>query len=318
MAIDPIRPVAVYAGAGTADYGFSGGHPFGQDRQDAFLRALRERELDRQVLILDAAPAREADLLLFHDAYYVGFVRDRCAREGGYLDMGDTPAEAHIFEAALAVAGATLAAAEAVMERRLARAFVPIGGLHHAARDHAAGFCVFSDIGVAIEMLRQRHGVRRIAYVDIDAHHGDGVFYAYEDDPDICIADIHQDGRTLYPGTGHADETGKGAAAGTKLNLPLPAGAGSSDFRQAWKAAEAFVDAAEPEFVIFQCGADSLAGDPLTALGLSADDHGFAAERLVMLAEKHAGGRLLALGGGGYSRPNLGAAWSAVTAALSG
>src|SRR5690606_30353034 len=137
-------------------------------------------------------------------------------------------------------------------------------------------------------MLRARFGIRRIAYVDIDAHHGDGVFYAYEDDSEIFIADIHQDGRTLYPGTGHAHETGKGAAAGTKLNLPLPAGAGSAEFRAAWEAAEAFVDAAAPEFVILQCGADSMAGDPLTALELAADDHGLAADRLVALAEKHA------------------------------
>ncbi|HEX6929090.1 MAG TPA: acetoin utilization protein AcuC, partial [Gammaproteobacteria bacterium] len=274
--IDPVRPVAVYAGSGTARYGFTGGHPFGQDRQEAFLRAFRDQGLDRRVLMLDARPAREADLFLFHDPYYVQFVRDRCARDGGFLDMGDTPAEAHVFAAALAVVGTTLAAAEAVAERRVARAFAPVGGLHHAGRDRAAGFCVFNDIGVAIEMLRQQHGVQRIAYVDIDAHHGDGVFYAYEDDPDIFIADIHQDGRTLYPGTGRAAETGSGDAAGTKLNLPLPAGAGSSKFREAWQEVEAFIDAAAPEFIILQCGADSLAGDPLTALGLSADDHGFA------------------------------------------
>ncbi len=316
MSIDPLRPVAVFAGAGTARYGFSGGHPFGQDRQDAFLRALRERGLDEQVLLLDSRPAREADLLLFHDADYVSFVRDRCAREGGCLDLGDTPAEPHLFEAGLAVVGATLAAIDAVAERRLARAFVPIGGLHHAAVERAAGFCVFSDIGVAIETLRQRHGVRRVAYVDIDAHHGDGVFYAYESDPGIFIADIHQDGRTLYPGTGHAAETGKGEAAGTKLNLPLPAGADSDVFRAAWERAEAFIDAAEPEFILLQCGADSIAGDPLTALEFSPEDHGHAAARLVALAEKHANGRLVALGGGGYNRANIGAAWSAVVNAF--
>lgn len=314
--IDPIRPVAVYAGEAAARYGFTGGHPFGQDRQDVFLRALQEQQLDGRVLMLNAKAAREADLFLFHDPYYVEFVRDRCARDGGYLDMGDTPAEAHIHAAALAVVGNTLAAAEAVMERRLARAFVPIGGLHHAARDRAAGFCVFNDIGVAIEMLRQQHGIQRIAYVDIDAHHGDGVFYAYEDDPDIYIADIHQDGRSLFPGTGHAHEAGKGEADGTKLNLPLPAGAGSEAFRDAWDRAESFINAAEPEFIILQCGADALAGDPLTALDLQASDHGYATKRLVEIANCHAGGRLLALGGGGYDRPNLAAAWSAVVASL--
>lgn len=315
MPIDPVHPVAVYAGFATARYGFTGGHPFGQDRQDAFLRLLHERGLDDDVLMLDTRCARESDLLFFHDPYYVEFVRDRCARDGGYLDLGDTPAEPHLFDAGLAVVGATLAATEAVLERRVTRAFVPIGGLHHAARDRAAGFCVFNDIGIAIEWLRMRD-VRRIAYVDIDAHHGDGVFYAYEDDPEIFVADIHQDGRTLYPGTGHAAETGKGDAAGTKLNLPLAAGAGSEDFREAWKKAEAFIDASEPEFIILQCGADSIAGDPLTALRLAADDHGFVAARLRELAATHANGRLLALGGGGYNRANLAAAWCAVVKAL--
>lgn len=289
MPIDPVHPVAVYAGVATARYGFTGGHPFGQDRQGAFLRLLHERGLDDDVLMLDARPARESDLLLFHDPYYVEFVRDRCARDGGWLDLGDTPAEAHVFDAGLAVVGAVLAATDAVCERRVARAFVPIGGLHHAARDRAAGFCVFNDIGIAIEWLRAQ-GVKRIAYVDIDAHHGDGVFYAYEDDPELIIADIHQDARTLYPGTGHATETGKGMAAGTKLNLPLAAGANSEDFRDAWKQAEAFIDATAPEFIILQCGADSIAGDPLTALRLGADDHGFAAARLCELAAKHANG----------------------------
>lgn len=314
--IDPVHPVAVYAGNKTRQYGFTGGHPFGPDRQDVFLRALAERGLDQRVLVLESQPAREGDLLLFHEPYYVDFVRDRCAREGGYLDMGDTPAQAHIYEAALAVVGATLAATEAVVERRVARAFVPIGGLHHAARDRAAGFCVFNDIGVAIEALRKQHGVQRIAYVDIDAHHGDGVFYAFEDDPDLIFADIHQDGHTLYPGTGHAHETGRDDAAGTKLNLPLPAGAGSEEFRRAWQEVEDFVDVAAPEFILLQCGADSLAGDPLTELRLSASDHAHAAARLCVLAERHAGGRLLAMGGGGYHRPNLAAAWTAVVEAL--
>ena len=316
QSIDPVQPVAVFAGQGTARYGFTGGHPFGQDRQAAFLRALAGQQLDRRVVMLDARPAREADLLLFHEPYYVDFVRDRCAREGGYLDMGDTPAEEHVFAAGLAVVGATLAAAEAVAERRVARAFVPIGGLHHAGRGKAAGFCVFNDIGVAIEMLRRQHDVRRIAYVDIDAHHGDGVFYAYEDDPELFFADIHQDGRSLFPGTGRADETGTGDATGTKLNLPLPAGAGSREFRAAWQQVERFVDDVRPEFIILQCGADSLAGDPLTGLQLTAADHGFATARLRELAERHADGRLLALGGGGYHLPNLATAWSAVLVAL--
>ena len=101
------------------------------------------------------------------------------------------------------------------------RTFLPIGGLHHARRDRAAGFCVFNDVGVVIETLRSKYGIARIAYVDIDVHHGDGLYYPYESDPDLIFADLHEDGRYLYPGTGHANERGKGAAEGTKLNVPM-------------------------------------------------------------------------------------------------
>jgi len=196
------------------------------------------------------------------------------------------------------------------------RAFVPIAGLHHARRDRAAGFCVFNDCGIAIEALRAEHGVRRVAYVDIDAHHGDGVFYAFEDDPELCFADLHEDGRYLYPGTGAADETGRGAAAGTKLNIPMPPDADDGAFREQWQRVEGFVRAARPEFILLQCGADSLAGDPITHLRYSAAAHGHAAARLCRLADECCQGRLLALGGGGYNLGNLASAWTAVVAAM--
>jgi len=196
------------------------------------------------------------------------------------------------------------------------RGFVPIGGLHHAARAHAAGFCVFNDIGVAIEQLRRRHKLKRIAYVDIDAHHGDGVFYAFEDDADVIFADIHEDGRYLYPGTGRAEETGKGEAAGTKLNLPVPPGADDAIFDTVWPGVIAHLERFDPEFIILQCGADSLEGDPITHLRYSPAAHGRAARDLVALAERLGHGRVLALGGGGYNRTNLAQGWNAVVASL--
>lgn len=126
--------VAIYCSRETAAYGFGPGHPFGPDRQEVFLSVLRERGLDKHLLQLPARPATVQDLMRFHDEYFIEFVRDRCAREGGYLDMGDTPALPHIFNAACHVVGASLRAAEDVAERRVASAFVPIGGLHHAGR----------------------------------------------------------------------------------------------------------------------------------------------------------------------------------------
>jgi acetoin utilization protein AcuC len=198
------------------------------------------------------------------------------------------------------------------MSNRAKRAFIPIAGLHHAARDRAAGFCVFNDCGVAIEILRRKYALRTIAYVDIDAHHGDGVFYAFEADPDLVFADFHEDGRYLYPGTGAADETGTGAARGTKLNVPLPPGADDAAFRAVWERAEALLRERQPEFILLQCGADSLAGDPITHLRLTAESHAYAARRLCALADEFGHGRVLAMGGGGYNRGNLARAWTRV------
>ena len=193
---------------------------------------------------------------------------------------------------------------------------MPIAGLHHARRDSAAGFCVFNDCGVAIETLRQLHAIRRIAYVDIDAHHGDGVFYAFEADPELCFADLHEDGQYLYPGTGGVSETGRGAARGTKLNIPMPPGADDRAFFRAWEAVESFIDRAAPEFILLQCGADSIAGDPITHMAYSSAAHRHAARRLCILAERHCDGRLLALGGGGYNLRNLAEGWCAVVEAM--
>jgi acetoin utilization protein AcuC len=304
--------VAVGVGERLARYSFGDSHPFGSDRYAAFLREFEGRALSERVQLIEARAASYEELLSFHTPAYVDFVRERSSSGQGYLDAGDTPAFRGMYEAAAYVVGATLNAVDAIMDGRCRRAFVPIAGLHHAGRDHAAGFCVFNDCGVAIELLRRRAGIRRIAYVDIDAHHGDGVYYAFEDDAEVIIADIHEDGRFLYPGTGMVQETGRGAAAGTKLNLPLPPGAGDSAFAEVWPQVTAHLGRFEPQFLLLQCGADSLEGDPITHLRLSAASHGRAARELCELAERLGHGRVLALGGGGYNRSNLAQAWSAV------
>jgi acetoin utilization protein AcuC len=205
---------------------------------------------------------------------------------------------------------------QAIIEGEITRAFIPIGGLHHARRDGAAGFCVFNDCGVAIEAARRVYGITRVAYVDIDAHHGDGVFYGFEHDPDLAFADIHEDGRFLYPGTGAREETGRGPAAGTKLNIPLPPGADDADFYAVWNEVEDYLEQRRPELILLQCGADSLAGDPITHLRFSAEAHAHAAARLRQIAEHYSAGRLLAMGGGGYDRSNLAIAWTRVVEEL--
>lgn len=300
----------------TAAYGFGDGHPFGPDRHDVFHAELDRVGLASRVMLGEGRPATRAELQAFHGPAYIEMVERLCAVGSGFLDGGDTPAGKGLDAAAAAVVGASITAMDAVMRGDASRAFVPIAGLHHAGRDHAAGFCVFNDCGVVIELLRARHGLRRIAYVDIDAHHGDGVFYAFEDDPDLIFADLHEDGRFLYPGTGATHETGAGRARGTKLNIPMAPGAGDAEFRIAWERVEAYLNAARPEFIILQCGADSLAGDPITHLQYSPAAHAHAAARLCDLADRHCAGRLLATGGGGYNRRNLASAWTAVVRAF--
>jgi acetoin utilization protein AcuC len=304
--------VLLVSGDEIARYGFGDGHPFGPDRHEAFMRELHQSGLDGRVLRASPRDATREELESFHTAEYVHFVRERASAGQGFLDGGDTPAKRGIFEAALSVVGATLVAVDAIMASRAKRAFVPIAGLHHAARDRAAGFCVFNDCGVAIEILRREHGLRTVAYVDIDAHHGDGVFYAFESDPDVVFADLHEDGRHLYPGTGAAEETGIGAARGTKLNIPLPPGADDTLFFACWEKVEALLRKRSPEFIILQCGADSLEGDPITHLRLSEEAHAHAARRLCEIADDLGHGRVLATGGGGYNRRNLARAWTRV------
>lgn len=305
----------VITGPEIASYGFPGGHPFGPDRHDAFIAELDRSPIAARVERRRSREAHRDELEWFHTPEYVDRVIELSEHGRGYLDAGDTPAYAGVYDAAAHVVGGTLDALAAVVEEKRP-AFIPIGGLHHAARDGAAGFCVFNDCGVAIEAARRVHGIRRVAYIDIDAHHGDGVFYAFEDDPDVPFADLHQDGRFLYPGTGARTETGRGPAEGTKLNIPMPPGADDEQFIEAWREVEAYLERAKPELVLFQCGADSLAGDPLAQLAYSEEAHAHAARRLRDIAERHADGRLLAMGGGGYNRRNLARAWTRVVEAL--
>jgi acetoin utilization protein AcuC len=310
------QSVVLISGPEIARYGFPSGHPFGADRHDAFIARLEESPVAATLVRRSARQATRAELEYFHTPQYVDRVIELSERGSGLLDAGDTPAFPGVYEAAASVVGGTLEALAAIVAGPARRAFIPIGGLHHAARDGAAGFCVFNDCGVAIEAARRVYGMKRVAYVDIDAHHGDGVFYAFEQDPDVKFADLHEDGRYLYPGTGSASETGRGPAVGTKLNIPLPPGADDEVFLAAWQEVESYLEVGEPELILLQCGADSIAGDPITHLRLTPEAHAHAARRLGVIAERFASGRVLAMGGGGYNRANLAAAWTRVVEEL--
>lgn len=303
---------AVYTGKALKNYQFGEDHPFGPYRYDAFMQRFQATGVSEKVTLEAPASANEEDIALFHSREYIQLVKT-CEETGRmYLDAGDTPVFKGVYAAAVVVAGTVLKAVDDLVRNRYQRAFIPIGGLHHASRESAAGFCVFNDCGIAIEALRKRYGVQRIAYVDIDAHHGDGVFYAFEGDPELIFVDIHEDGRFLYPGTGDVTETGRGGAQGSKLNIPMAPAADDAAFFRAWEQAEIFLRKAKPEFIVMQCGADSLAGDPVTHLNYSEAAHAFAATRLCAIADEFSAGRILAVGGGGYNLDNLARAWCAV------
>ncbi len=214
------------------------------------------------------------------------------------MDLVNTPSFAGCFAAAARlVAGADRAVRHALDTG--APAFHPGGGLHHAGRSGASGFCIFNDVGVAISDLVADG--RRVAYIDIDAHHGDGVMYGFYESGRVLDIDFHQDGRTLFPGTGFPPETGRGDGAGSKVNLPLPPGAGDEAVLPLFRRlVPVLVDGFRPELIVLQHGVDGHVGDPLTHLQYTPSAYVEILQTVVRLANTHCAGRLVVVGGGGY------------------
>ena len=308
--------VGVAEGKALSLYSFPEPHIFNHFRAERFWAALREKGLPTEMV----APlsAGRGLLSLFHSEGHIRFVEQASQRGTGFLDQGDTPTFKGIMEAAQFAVGTTVSCADLVMKGELDHAMNPVGGLHNATKEKSAGFCVLNDIGVAIEHLRKAYGVRRFLYVDIDVHHGDGVYYPYESDPAVAVFDVHEDGRYQYPGTGSASEVGKGNAKGTKVNVPLLPGSGDKELIDALPRLEDLAMRTKPEFIIFQCGADGLRGDPIAGLQYSRGAHKEVAKMLHRLAHDLCGGKLIALGGGGYVPENCADAWTAVVEALLG
>ena len=305
----------VYLGEKLASYGFGNDHPFGPLRHETFFKEFKRKNLDEKVCIKKPVLAEKKLIELFHTTDYVERVIEQSSTGEGFLDYGDTPAFKGVYEAAAYVVGSVVDSIQHIFAGECNRAFVPIAGLHHARRNQAAGFCVFNDCGVAIEYIKSITP-GNVLYVDIDAHHGDGVFYGFEDDPQVIFVDLHESGEFLYPGTGRVEECGTGEGEGLKLNIPLPPGANDETFLKAWGIAEKFINRFEFDFILLQCGADSIDGDPITHMKYSAQAHAKAAQRLKAIAKQKCQGRLLALGGGGYNHDNIAAAWTAVVSEL--
>lgn len=291
-----------------AAYDFGGEHPLAPVRVQlavALMRATGLADLDHVDTI---APGDIDDevVLRLHRPDFVAAVRRSSADplaepswEYG-LGPGDTPAFAGMHEASLGVCAASREAARAVLAGEVAHAFNPAGGLHHAMPDRAAGFCVYNDVAIAIDHLLE-HGAERVAYVDIDVHHGDGVEAMFADDPRVLTISLHESGRWLFPGTGHSDDIGGAAAPGSALNLPFaPATAGQVWLDTFDRAVEPLVRAFAPDALVTQLGCDGHASDPLAHMSLVTDDYAEIMRRLHVLAHEAADGRWVATGGGGY------------------
>jgi len=292
-------------------YSFGPGHPMRSDRIMTFWNEFEKSRLleSREIEICGPVMAKKEDLLLFHDEEYVKFVEEASKRGIGVLDYGDTPAYSGVFEASCYVVGSTLLGLDKIMRGEAIHAFNPMGGLHHARRSSAGGFCVFNDVAIAISKALKDYDVEKVLYVDLDAHHGDGVLYGFYEDPRVYIADIHESGHFLYPGTGFRDENGAGEAKGTKLNIPLSPGEGDKELMQAMEEVRSFARDADPDLIIIQCGADGLLSDPLTHLRYSLEGHKLAVKVVHELAHELCEGKLLATGGGGYNRKDTAKAW---------
>ena len=278
------------------------GHPEGPVRLRAIAQALAAPEF-AALLRREAPHAEESQIARVHPGRYVPDLLAQVPAKGAYGLDADTFLSPGSGEAALRAAGAVVAAVDAVIAGEANNAFCavrPPG--HHAEPDYAMGFCLFNNVAVGALHARAAHGLHRIAVVDFDVHHGNGTQAAFWSDPDLFYASTHQ--MPLYPGTGSARERGVNANI---VNVPLPPGAGSKEFRQAMRdnvvpALTAF----QPEFLFISAGFDAHAEDPLAGLNFTEDDYVWATEELLALARNACGGRLVSVLEGGYNPDALG------------
>lgn len=286
-------------------YNFGAGHPMAPVRLRLTFELLTALGLldDPAVHLVPAEVADDATLTTVHEAAYVRAVRAASAgtpdRARG-LGTDDDPIFAEMHEASARIVGATVAAARAVWGERPAHAVSLAGGMHHAMPSRASGFCVYNDIAAAIAWLLA-NGCERVLYLDVDAHHGDGVERVFWNDPRVVTLSVHQSGQTLFPGTGFAQDIGGPNARGGAINLSLPPGTSDRGWLRGIEAvAGPVVRELAPQVLVSQHGCDTHARDPLTGLEVSVDAQRVAAELIAGWAADHAGGRWLATGGGGY------------------
>ncbi|CRK53087.1 Histone deacetylase [Rhodococcus sp. RD6.2] len=298
------------------NYRWSADHPMNPTRLDLTMSLATGLGLIEGAEVVAPEPATDADLLRIHTPGLIAAVKEagsagppaqrltdaRADSDVAPHGLGseDNPIFPRMHEASAILAGGTLAAAREIASGRARRAVSIGGGMHHAMADWASGFCVYNDAAIAISWLLD-NGFDRIAYIDVDAHHGDGVQHAFLGDPRVLTVSVHQHPATLWPNTGWSSEVGSGAGEGTSVNVPVLPGTVDSVWLRAFHAiVPAAVAAFKPQIVISQCGADSHREDPLADLSLTVDGQRAAYRAMRDLADRYADGRWIAVGGGGY------------------
>ena len=302
-----------------AQYDLGPGHPFRGDRFVNMRRFFEEQGLFRLpgVTILTPDPITKQGLLLVHDEDYVDLIF-RLAAAGKPYDI-ETPVSPQILEAALLIIGGAVEAGRAIYEGRVSRAVALGCGYHHAGRDYGGGFCLFNDIAVLVETLRRDYGLKRLLILDYDVHFGNGTSDIYYSDPTVLYISLHQDPRTIYPGTGFVEEIGAGDGEGYNVNVPLPPGTGDETYLYALR--EIFVPLAEefePEIVIANGGSDPHFADSLGSLRLSVEGFFNLSRTIVEVAERVCQGRLVLMPGSGYNPEVLPSCWYALAAGVAG
>ena len=291
-------------------YDFGASHPLRPERvllTYESIRALGLNELDH-VTEVEARVATREEITDAHDPSFVAVVEridsgEADPGEGLTYGLGtpDDPIFPHMHAASSAVCGASLTAAEEVLQGKAAYAFNPAGGLHHARRAEASGFCIYNDPAVAIAKLLRERPDWRVMYLDVDVHHGDGVQWIFYDEPRVLTLSLHQSGRYLYPGTGFENEVGESPALGTSANVPLLPLTGNRDYLWALRTVlDALAGAFKPDVLVTQLGADTHWNDPLANLGLTMAAYPDMARAIHDCVRTHCSGRWVATGGGGY------------------
>lgn len=324
------RRIGLVSRQALGDYDLGADHPLSPRTRQRAVDLIRAYGLIDRDDVVEIEPRRATDdeIAAVHTAEYIAAVKRYdadpmeatalTAMEWGLAAWGDTPAFTGMHAAAADVCGASIVAALAVWNGDVDLAFSPGGGLHHAFAGKAAGFCIYNDPAAAIRSLLDA-GATRIAYVDVDVHHGDGTQWIFYEDPRVLTCSVHEDGRFLFPGTGGVDERGRDAGMGSAINIPLPPFSGNASYLRAIE--EVIVPAVtafEPEIIVTQNGVDPHHRDPLAHLQVTMDVYPRVWTILRELSEHVCGGKLVSLGGGGYNPDVLPRAWALLFADMLG